>query len=122
MPRAGLHTTRDLLDKATQLRMSIDYRRGILVHGKPGFDRIEVAVQLVRMEQDLARIEKTLVARGREIARTLSNPNGERPMTTLQSMMTARPGPSSGFALPQLSPSLDGRAIQVPKKEIAQCR
>jgi hypothetical protein len=99
MPRAGLHTTRDLLDKATQLRMSIDYRRGILVQGKLGFDRIEVAVQLVRMEQDLARIEKTLVARGREIARTLSNPNRERPVTTLQSMMTARLDPSSGFAL-----------------------
>jgi hypothetical protein len=100
-----------LLDRAEFLRRGIDWRRGELVKGKPGIDRVELATKIALMETDLARIERLITARGRAVMLELNRAaKGERPMATLQSM-TARP---AAFALPQLSSSLDARAIQVP--------
>jgi hypothetical protein len=69
MPRKDAQPTKDLLDRAAQLRIGIDWRRAELAKGKPGYDRSLAAAQLFCMEHDLARIERMIVRRGKVFQR-----------------------------------------------------
>jgi hypothetical protein len=73
MPRKDAQPTKDLLDRAAGLRVSIDWRRAELVKGKPGLDRPLRAAQLWCMENDLARIERQIVQRGKAVERALKH-------------------------------------------------
>jgi hypothetical protein len=60
-------SARDLLDRATELRAAIDWRRSALVGGDPRIDRIATAIKLNELEKSLIRTERVIVARARAI-------------------------------------------------------
>jgi hypothetical protein len=78
-------SARDLLDRATELRAAIDWRRAALLTNDPHVDRIATAVKVVRMEHDLARCEHLIIVRAKAIAIELKRAaKGEQPCRTFR--------------------------------------